>query len=97
MKTLLIIGRRWFQRSYGNTYHTAEIFIDGKMVYKTPRQYGYGSQYEETAIKYLEDQGLIPQREKYENGCSEAPFRLFERLGIEYNHEALDVMRKKDL
>ena len=29
MKTLHIEGRCWFQRTYGNTYHTVAIWVDG--------------------------------------------------------------------
>jgi hypothetical protein len=28
-RKLHIVGRLWFQKSYGNTYHTAEVFFDG--------------------------------------------------------------------
>jgi hypothetical protein len=42
MKSLHIEGRRWFQRTAGNTYHTVRIFIDGECVHTSDRTYGYG-------------------------------------------------------
>lgn len=32
MQSITIIGRRWFQRTYGNTYFSAYALIDGKPV-----------------------------------------------------------------
>jgi len=34
MKSITVIGRRWFERINGNTYHSAEIIIDGTFVHK---------------------------------------------------------------
>ena len=32
IKTLKIYGRRWFQKSYGNTYHTTTVIINGEEI-----------------------------------------------------------------
>jgi len=53
MKNLVIEGRRWFQSTWGNTYHTVSIQIDGKHVYTAPMEYGYGDQYIQTAERWL--------------------------------------------
>ena len=42
---ITLIGRRWFQKTYGNTYHTVTVLIDGTEVYQSPKSYGYGDQY----------------------------------------------------
>jgi hypothetical protein len=92
-----IRGRRWFQRAYGNTYHTAHVYIDGKHVLSVPRQYGYGEQYADTAMDMLEKQGLIPPREKYGNGGHEARWQWRDRHGIGLDVSAEDVRRQRDL
>ncbi len=96
-KSVEIRGRRWFQRSAGNTYHTAHAFIDGNHVLSLPRQYGYGHQYLHSAMDALESNGLIPPRERYKNGGQEASHIWAQRHGInlDYSHE--DVPRQKDL
>ncbi len=96
-KSITIIGRRWFQKSYGNTYCTATIIVDGKEVHRTEKEYGYGDYYEQVAWAWLDTQGLAPPREKYEWGGSEAPFRYCDANGIEYHREAFDVPRERDL
>lgn len=44
-----VIARRWFQKSNGNTYHTAELILDNGTTIKSPRAYGYADQWRETA------------------------------------------------
>lgn len=92
MQSITVIGRRWFQKSYGNTYHTAEMLIDGTPAGKTCQHYGYGEQYLYTALDQLTAEGKIPPREE-----GEPPWRWAQRLGITLHHSAVDVGREKDL
>lgn len=108
MKTLTIIGKRWFQRTYGNIYHSISIDIQqtgntGKPILfdyheKIPFAYGYDNQWEYTAIgalKRIDFHGkpLIDTNEKI-------AWRIFDELKqkgwnvVTYCH---DVTRKKDL
>ncbi len=38
VQSITILGRRWFQKSYGNTYFTAQILVDGKKVHDLPQR-----------------------------------------------------------
>ena len=95
-KSIEVIGKRWMD-SNGNTYHTATVRVDGEHLTNVPYQYGYGDNYEWNAAKAIEEAGLMPGREKYANGSMESAWRYFERHGVKYHHEAIDVPRKKDL
>jgi hypothetical protein len=53
-----ITGRRWFQRSYGNTYHTACILFGNSMRAHLPKECGYGEQWQHTAREWLKDNGF---------------------------------------
>jgi hypothetical protein len=91
-KSITIIGRRWFDRRYGNTYYSAQIIVDGEPIEGIAYAYGYGDQYAHEAMEKLEAQGIIPKREPGE------PFwALARRLGIAFHYSASDVQRKKDL
>jgi len=93
-KSIAIVGRRWFQRTYGNTYHTAEIIVDGVTVHKTPREYGYGDQYADTAFSWLKANGIVPEPEH----AHESHWRhMRDELGIAYTYRAVDVSRQADL
>jgi len=90
-QTLEIIGRRWFQRTYGNTYHTVSILIDGKLVYKSDRTYGYGDSYLQTAVEWMKGQGLLS--ENIWGGTRS----LREDSGYDFSYSVADVQRQKDL
>ena len=99
MKSLTIVGRRWFQRSYGNTYHTATVYVDGVCIGKTSRQYGYGDQFVQSGFELLESKGYLDAcpREKYVHGGAEPPWVWAPRHGITYAYEVIDVTRERDL
>ena len=45
IKSITILGRKWWDKQNGNTYNTAQIMVNGETVGKTPFQYGYGDHY----------------------------------------------------
>lgn len=86
IESMRIEAKRWFQRSYGNTYHTVKVFVNDEVL-KSGITYGYENQYLQTAVQLLKDNGYeIPENN------SEA-FRMV----CSFAHTAEDVKRKKDL
>ena len=51
-----ITGRRWFQRTYGNTYNTACILCDG-FAFDLPKGYGYGDYWAQRCREWLKGVG----------------------------------------
>ena len=45
-------ARRWFQRTYGNTYHTVRVWKDGEVL-TSGVTYGYGEHFWHTVGKML--------------------------------------------
>lgn len=95
MKTLTLIGRRWFQRTYGNTYHAVEIVADGKSVARIGPCYGYGSQWEQTAAEWLDSAGLLPMRDA--KGRMLPLWIVCRDAGVELTRNVSDVARERDL
>lgn len=63
-----IEGRRWFQKTYGNTYHSVYFhFTDGSVERVADCAYGYGEGYLQTAYSKagLDYGGTLELREKY--------------------------------
>lgn len=83
---LEIFGKRWFQKSYGNTYHTTTVIVNGEE-FKSGIVYGYENAYLQTAVDLLRANGY------------EVPAGNLEafRMVCEYPHDVQDVNRKKDL
>ena len=57
--TLHLDVRRWFQATYGNTYHTVAVYVDSGHIGTSERTYGYGDHYLHTAGTILRDAGLL--------------------------------------
>lgn len=57
-KTIEVHARRWFQKSYGNTYHSVRVVVDGHTVGVRSDVYGYGRHYMHTAGEILIDAGF---------------------------------------
>jgi hypothetical protein len=62
MQSIFIEAREWFDKSGGNSYFSARISVDGEIVGYLPFQYGYESQYEYEATKWLLANGYITER-----------------------------------
>ncbi len=87
--TIHIEGRRWFQRSAGNTYHSARVFVNGHEQLYSGRHYGYGDCFLQTALDMMKKEGLAPADAKY------GTHYLREELGASYS--VVDVARERDL
>lgn len=62
IKTLEISAKRWFQKSYGNTYHVVKAVVNGKDVVVSGVTYGYGNHFLTTIADLLRDRGYtVPE------------------------------------
>lgn len=95
-KSITILGRRWFDRGPGNTYHSATAIVDGEVKARIDFAYGYGDQYLHNAFAALERAEVIPAHNRDNYGYA-APWSRCEALGIKLHYEAADVQRRKDL
>ena len=95
MKTLDILGRRWFSKA-GNTYHTAEIRIDGTRVHYSDVCYGYGDHYQQTARDWLLADGCCTGLAHDIAGYDSLHWFCRDN-GIELVARAVDVGLKRDL
>ncbi len=87
-----IEGRRWFQKSYGNTYHTVRIFAGSECIYTSGKHYGYDEQYLQTAFDWMLDNGYP---ELGDRGRMAGTRFLREELDGTYS--VIDVARERDL
>jgi len=90
--SITIIGRRWFDRVNGNTYHSCECLINGRPAATVEYEYGYDRQYEYSGMNKLAELGYLP-----DFTSSTVIWRYCEDRGITYHATHSDVNRKKDL
>lgn len=87
INTLRIYGRRWFQKSYGNTYHTVRVVVNDEE-FISDITYGYGDHYKETARQLLKSKGYsVPEPLGFNSYLHDN----------DYQSTVVDVNRKKDL
>jgi hypothetical protein len=61
IQTITLLGRKWRDNVYGNTYHKTVIMVNGETVGKTEFQYGYGEAYVQSGAQWLMDNEYIPK------------------------------------
>lgn len=98
-----VTARRWFQKSYGNTYHSVylSVLLKGSDSYIDlgfePFRYGYDRQYEQTALDLFYQCVDVPQKQDLESVKVAYLQTACQMLGIKYSEDVQDVSRKKDL
>ena len=96
-KSLHIEGRRWFQKTYGNTYHSVRIFIKGEQVAYLPFRYGYGEGFLQTAWEWLTANGFPELGERNKNGSLKNYGTRYLREVLHGTYSVVNVRRKLDL
>lgn len=88
-KRFFILGKKWFDKVNGNTYHSVKIvdLESGETIVRTPRTYGYGEQYVQTAYEELTKLGLVEKVDRWNHELNRERFII----------ECVDVPRKRDL
>lgn len=51
----------WLDKTYGNTYFSVKVWVDGQVVAILPMEYGYGRQFETSAHKKLVELGYLDE------------------------------------
>lgn len=57
--SVFIEGRLWFDKTYGNTYFSNRVWVDGKIAFSMGMEYGYDEQYAHRAIEELHKRGYF--------------------------------------
>ncbi len=58
-RSIFIDVREWRDKTYGNTYYSAVVSVDGEWVFTTGMNYGYGEQSVYEVAKTLRELGYI--------------------------------------
>jgi hypothetical protein len=91
MDKIIIRGRRWFQKSAGNTYHSVTVTMPDGTELNSGIHYGYDSAYTQTATAMIYKQ----LGEEKTGSDINAFYNLRQRFEIDYTAD--NVTRKRDL
>lgn len=91
-RSIFVEARQWFDKSGGNSYFSARVWVDGVAVAVLPFQYGYESQYQYSAVSALVGLGILP--DDFENRplwqAKEFGFAVY---SVIYEAKKADVVR----
>jgi hypothetical protein len=85
-----VVGRRWFDKVNGNTYHKVYITDaeSNNLIYESPHVvYGYDDAYRQTALSELIKLGLLSESNRFNH----------ELIRKVFYFNVVDVSRKRDL
>lgn len=92
IQSIDVIAKRWFQKSYGNTYHRVRVFVNGQEIGTSKITYGYGDHYVQTAMALLKEQGFIKDADEM------TPLWSYcRKKGIDCNIQYKDVKTEREL
>jgi hypothetical protein len=95
----VMIGRRWFRKSAGNTYTSVSVYVNGKHL-GTTIDGGYGDYYRQMGFKVLQSAGYWSNDGALINGfdSDQSAFNQFvmDNRG-KFVFEVVDVPTEKDL
>lgn len=62
VRSVFIEGREWFDKTYGNSYWSSQVQINGKVVMTLGGlHYGYGDFYQHATLQELIKRGLLAE------------------------------------
>ena len=93
-RSLFIEAREWTDKTYGNSYFSARIWVDGGQVAILTFQYGYGDQYLYEAQKKLLELGYLPQEGKNQGLWSIAQQNGFDFYSSKSNTKKTEMFKK---
>jgi hypothetical protein len=95
IRSIFVLGSRWFDKVNGNTYHRAEVWIDGISIGYVA-EYGYGLMYLQSAAELLDESGLLPPREAFPSGAKRSLSEHCRAHGISFDSREVKCL-KRDL
>lgn len=61
LRSVLVEARLWHDKTYGNTYHAVRIHANGQLIGSVGMTYGYERMFEQTALAWLKQYGLVSE------------------------------------
>lgn len=93
-RSIVIIGRRWFDKVNCNTYFSAVIYVNGLGVHNIEQEYGYSEMYIQESVQWLMDNNYLPD---IDNESRRPIWRYCEDYNISLITHVSDVGRKENL
>jgi hypothetical protein len=87
--SILVEVREWHDKTYGNTYWSSRVWVDGEVLFALPFQYGYGDHSVFASINEL------VKREVLTPECKPYSMRQINDLGIDFYYTKSKALRRE--
>ena len=61
IRSVFVECREWFDKTGGNSYFSARVWVNGKWEITLPFQYGYEDHFKSVAVRALVEKGFFPK------------------------------------
>jgi len=87
--SILIEVREWNDKTFGNTYWSSRVWVDGEVLFALPFQYGYGDHSVYTSIKELVKRKVLKPE------CEPYSIRQIRDLGIDFYYTKSQALKRE--
>ena len=94
IKSITIIGQRWFDKLNGNTYCACKILINGKHILTSDWTYGYGDFYRQLAGQLLNEKKIL-SLEAFPGGSLESVSTYCYKNNIDFFSHVSDGLKRE--
>lgn len=91
LRSIMVEGRLWRDKTYGNTYNSSRLWVNGQLVQILEMRYGYGDQYIYEALREAVKAGLLPA----EFDGNRAPSSVAREMGVDFYASARECLKKE--
>jgi len=92
LKSIEVWGKRWFQKSYGKTYHAVRVYENDELKGASRIAYGYGDSKLHTAEELLKKAGYLKLKNQ-----SQSLYSYCKEKKINFKYYANDVSKESEL
>lgn len=89
-RSIFIEARQWLDKTYGNSYFSARVHVDGETIAYLPFQYGYETAYQYAAFDWLRDNGYALAEDRNLFGMSSRGIDVYT---VRYDANKTDTKR----
>jgi hypothetical protein len=94
-------AKRWFDKTYGNTYHSVKVYVNNELIGENSFCYGYDQAWQQTAHEILMKKGYFQKTGlSLSSGANKDYYNFITWIRDNrenYTYNVTDVNKRKDL
>lgn len=88
-RSILVEVREWHDKTFGNTYWSSRVWVNGEVSFVLPFRYGYENHGVYESVKALVDVGILPIE------CNSKGWLQIKDLGIDFYYTKTKALKRE--